>query len=189
MAARGQPPYGNKGRRCTATRRDGTGERCKNPALKGGMVCRFHGGGSPKVRAAFAANAEAQRVEKAIGRLAPAAIGNPLEELKILAGEVVAWKNALRAHVEKLEELRYAGEHGEQVRGEILLFEKALDRCANVLGLIAKLNIDDRLVAIEEAKVARMLDALDGTLDHLGLPVEQRLAAKKEMARRLRTVA
>lgn len=188
MAAKGQPPFGKKGRQCIATSRT-TGKRCRNAALKGGTVCKFHGGSAPHVRAAFAANAEAERVEKAIGRLNPTAIGNPLEELKILAAEVVAWKNALRAHVEKLEHLRYSTEHGEQIRGEILLFEKALDRCANVLGLIAKLNIDDRLVAIEEAKVARMLQALDGTLDHLGLSVEQRLAGKKEMARRLRAAS
>lgn len=187
MAAKGQPPYGNKGRQCTATSRN-TGKRCKAAALKGGLVCRYHGGATRAARAAFAANEEAERVEKAIGKLTANPIQNPLEELRRLAGEIVAWKDALRAHVEKLEKLRYSADGGEQLRGEVVLFERALDRCANVLGLIAKLNIDDRLVAIEEAKVTKMLDALDATLEHLGMSVEQRLSGKKELARRLRAV-
>lgn len=192
MAGKGQPPYGTTGRRCTANSSKHGGQ-CKNAALKGGLVCRYHGGASKKARAAFAANEQAENLEKtvtkAIGRLGITPVAEPLQELKRLAGEVVSWKDAIRAHIENLNDLRYAGEHGEQIRGEAVLFERALDRCANVLGLIAKLNIDDRLVAIEEAKVAKMLDALDATLDHLGLTVEQRLAGKKEMARRLRTVA
>ena len=37
-----------KGRRqCEASRRDG--ERCRAPAIKGGIVCRRHGGGAPQV--------------------------------------------------------------------------------------------------------------------------------------------
>jgi len=35
--------------RCTA-RSKGTGERCKQSAIAGGTVCRFHGGGAPSVK-------------------------------------------------------------------------------------------------------------------------------------------
>lgn len=34
--------------RCTATA-SSTGERCKQPAIDGGNVCRFHGGSAPQV--------------------------------------------------------------------------------------------------------------------------------------------
>jgi len=34
--------------RCTATA-SSTGERCKQPAIPGGNVCRFHGGAAPQV--------------------------------------------------------------------------------------------------------------------------------------------
>ena len=35
-------------RKCTATNR--RGERCGNYAIRGGNVCKFHGGGAPQVR-------------------------------------------------------------------------------------------------------------------------------------------
>lgn len=35
--------------RCTAKKR-GTDERCKKPAIKGGTVCRLHGGSAPQVQ-------------------------------------------------------------------------------------------------------------------------------------------
>lgn len=35
---------------CTATAKT-TGERCKNPAIPGGTVCRIHGGAAPQVAA------------------------------------------------------------------------------------------------------------------------------------------
>jgi len=35
--------------RCTATATS-TGNRCKQPAIKGGTVCRFHGGEAPQVK-------------------------------------------------------------------------------------------------------------------------------------------
>lgn len=37
--------------RCSA-RKKHTKEPCSNPAIKGGTVCRMHGGGSPQVKAA-----------------------------------------------------------------------------------------------------------------------------------------
>lgn len=36
---------------CTATSKQ-TGQRCRNKAIPGGTVCRFHGGNAPQVRAA-----------------------------------------------------------------------------------------------------------------------------------------
>lgn len=42
----------NPDRFCTAHRTNG--EPCQNYALRGGFVCRFHGGGAPQVKAANA---------------------------------------------------------------------------------------------------------------------------------------
>jgi hypothetical protein len=40
-------PMDNDANRCTATAKS-TGERCRNSAVEGWDVCRFHGAGSPK---------------------------------------------------------------------------------------------------------------------------------------------
>jgi hypothetical protein len=40
-------PMNDDAKRCTATAKS-TGERCKNSAVEGWDVCRFHGAGSPK---------------------------------------------------------------------------------------------------------------------------------------------
>jgi len=46
--------------KCTATSKT-TGDRCRQPAIQGGAVCRFHGGSSPQVKAAAAARIEEVR--------------------------------------------------------------------------------------------------------------------------------
>jgi hypothetical protein len=53
--------------RCTA-RSKGTGERCKQSAIAGGTVCRFHGGGAPSVKRKAALRL-AQLVDPAIATL------------------------------------------------------------------------------------------------------------------------
>lgn len=55
-------------RRCSATSRQ-TGEQCKNPPIKGGTVCRYHGGGAPAVKQKAALRL-ASLVDPAIGTLA-----------------------------------------------------------------------------------------------------------------------
>jgi hypothetical protein len=47
----GVPGSKNDARRCTATA-NRSGERCKAPAIKGGNVCRMHGGSLPGVKKA-----------------------------------------------------------------------------------------------------------------------------------------
>lgn len=193
MATKGGTGWGNnEARRCKAMAKRRDGERCNNAALKGGLVCRFHGGNTKAARAKYAENAAVQKgqeaLDKAIGNLTYQPVENPLEELRRLAGEVVAWKDAIREHVQRLKDLRYSGESGEQIRGEIVLFERAMDRAGSVLGLIAKLNIDDRLVAIEEAKAAKIAGVVGAVLASFNLSVEQQLEGKREVAKALRSV-
>lgn len=51
-------------RRCTAKRRDG--RRCGNWSIRGGFVCRMHGGAAPQVRAKARARLEAARIYREI---------------------------------------------------------------------------------------------------------------------------
>jgi hypothetical protein len=116
-------------------------------------------------------------------------IDNPLTELAKLAGEVVAWKELIAGYVADLNSVRYSTDAGEQVRGEIVLFERALDRCAVVLTAIARLNIDDRLARVSERQAATVADALSAVLADMGMSHEQQREARTRVARHLRSVA
>lgn len=56
-----------KAAQCTAHTKS-TGARCTQPAIPGGRVCRYHGGGAPQVRKAAAARLR-EMVDPALGVL------------------------------------------------------------------------------------------------------------------------
>ena len=61
-------PLGGDARRCSASSKR-TGKPCTNPAMKGGAVCRMHGGKAPQVMAS-----SAFRVMEAYKALQPKAV-------------------------------------------------------------------------------------------------------------------
>lgn len=176
-------------RRCTATRRDGTS--CGNRPVKGALVCRMHGGMAPQVQAAARRRLAEEEIRNGLAQLDVEPVGDPFTELSKLAGQVVAWKDALAAKVNELTELRYAaqGAGTEQLRAEVALFERALDRCAAVLGMIAKLGIDDRLARISERQTEAVIRAVDAALSHAGVIGPAAAEAKQVAARELRAVS
>lgn len=177
--------------RCTAVARR-TGERCRGPRLTGARVCRTHGGSAPQVRAAAAERALDQRARTLLAELEIVAVEDPLTELGRLAGEVVAWKNAMRERVGLLNgQLRYSarGVGTEQLRAEVALFERAMDRCSQILGLIARLNIDERLARISERQADAVIEAVEAGIATLGLTDDAVTAARQAVARRLRAVS
>lgn len=178
-----------KAKRCGATAKT-TGKQCGYSAIPGGVVCRFHGGRAPQVKAAAErrlAEAELQEeLHEELGRLNIEAVGNPLMALGQLAGEIMAWKTLVAKRVSRLKDIGYAGEYGEQVKAEVLVFERALDRCASVLATIARLNIDERLAAIDAATKLMVIRALEAGLASQGVVGPAASAAKKVAARHLR---
>lgn len=148
-------------RTCKANRSDG--RPCKKPPVRGALVCATHGGAAPQVRAAAAKRESEAEIRRALARLDVAVVEDPLTELGRLAGQVVAWKDALAERVNELTSIRYAasGAGTEQLRSEVALFERAMDRCAAVLGLIAKLDIDQRLARITEQQADVVVRAVD----------------------------
>lgn len=161
--------------RCGAAPRPGSQrtEPCKRYPIRGGTRCPIHGGASPQAKAKATERLAEQEAGRAVARFRPEStpVADPLTELSKLAGEVLAWKCFLADRVQELNSLRYSTDHGEAVRGEVLLFERALDRCAQVLGLIAKLNIDERLARISEAQAERITAAFLSACDEVGLTV------------------
>lgn len=185
---------------CGAKTRAEGNPPCKQRVVPGTNRCRFHGGRSPQAqRAARERETEAQ-LRQVVDRLDLSPVENPLEALRALAAEVIGWKDLISLHVGRLNApkgddgkgegpgFRYRTENAEQIRGEVVIFERALDRCATVLTAIAKLNIDERLAAITERQVSMLESALEAGLDELGLTVEQKARAWEGAARHLKLV-
>lgn len=175
--------------KCKAHSRKRGGKQCGCAPMAGQAVCGSHGGRSPRAVAAGLGVVAEVRMREQLGKLAVTPIDNPLLELQHLAGEARAWKELLAEHVAKLDRMRYSTDGGEAVRGEILLFERAMDRCLAVLATVAKLNIDERLVRIYEAQKDMILRAIDAALASAGVAGAAAAEAKQVAARHLRSVA
>ncbi|MFI6296843.1 hypothetical protein ACIBEJ_35000 [Nonomuraea sp. NPDC050790] len=174
-------------RRCKG--RKTNGDPCNNYAINGGMVCHAHGGRAKQVKAKAAERAAEDKVRAALARMDVDPVADPLTELAKIAGQVVAWKDTLADKVNELSSLRYSTENGEQLRAEVALFERALDRCEKFLSAMARLNIDERLARISERQADVIIKAITATLAERGLSAEEQAEARREVARRLRVAS
>jgi len=181
--------------KCGGPRKHAAGP-CTRPAGWGtGHVgvgrCKLHGGSTPTHEKHGQAVLVEQEARQAFGKLADHStpVTDPLTALGELAGHAAAWMRFLAGRIEDLNDLRFEDAKGaEQIRGEIQLWERALDRCNTVFGTAARLNIDERLVAITEQQHAMVLRAVEAALDAAAVPPERRPAAKKAAAGHLRLV-
>jgi hypothetical protein len=125
--------------------------------------------------------------------LAPDPIGDPLSELLDLAAELGAAKEMLRGAAAKLyadDKIRYIhSKAGEQLRMEITLYERALERFAKILIDISKLKIEDRLAGVREATAAMLERALDAALEDSGIGLEGKDKARESFRKHLKVVA
>lgn len=124
--------------------------------------------------------------------LHPASIDDPLTELLETAAEVKALKEVLRIIAAKLfseNRIRYAhAKVGEQLRIELLLYERAVERFAKILIDISRLRIEDRLAGVQE-QTAQMLErALEAALEESGVGLDKQLDARKAFRRHLKVV-
>lgn len=158
-------------RKCTGHKNleDGELVPCGRYPRRGLKVCDSHGGRAPQSRKAAEDELARRKITETVQILDAAPITDPLRALQQLAGEVVEWKDALAARVD-LHKLRYESAIStEQIRGEVQLLERAMDRCSTVLSTIAKLKIDERLAAIDEATAAMVIRAMEAGLASAGV--------------------
>lgn len=158
--------------------------------MRGQQVCRKHGGAAPQSKAAAARRQLEVEARQVLAELDVVAVGDPLEALLKLAGQVLAWQQATAALVNGLEDgIRYRGANGaEQLRAEVALYERAMDRAVNVLSAIARLNIDERLVAVTERQADALVGAINAAMEAAGIHGEQAEQARRAAARHLRSV-
>lgn len=192
-----------KGEKCTGTAKR-TGERCTKWPVKGAKVCRSHGAGAPQVKAAAArrvVEGQALKAVSALGAWSP--VTDPLSALADVAGEVTAVKDFLRGLVEQIVEAeqRHAGLSGggeqlrstddkgaEQLNAKFQAYMTMLDRTVSTLATIAKLNIDERMARIDEARAEMIREALRRTWAEMGITGEQQTRGTAALGRHLRVV-
>lgn len=182
---------------CTAMSKR-SGERCRNRPLIGAKTCRFHGSANGRSVAAAARRvAEASAVQAiradagaVLSHASTVPIDDPLDVLARLASEAAAWKDALGARVNALLEVRFTSSFGaEQLRAEVALYERAIDRMARLLEALVKLDFDGRRVRISEAQGALFVEVIRAVLADLELSAEQQARVPEVVPRHLRLAA
>lgn len=169
--------------------------KCQRPAGWGTQhprvgQCKLHGGNTKNANINGSSELLKRDADKILGKLDIIPIDDPLTELSKLAGEVTAWKDIIAKRVAFLKDVSYEGEKtGEQIKGEVIVFERALDRCNTVLVGMARLNIDERLARISEMQAQLVADALAAVLGEMGMDLGQQREAKTRVAEKLRLVA
>lgn len=163
---------------------------CEGWAVNGSKVCSAHGGRAPQVKAKAAERLVEQQIRRELARLDVAPVDDYLSQMALIAGQVIAWKDALAEKVNALTSLRYEAETGgEQLRAEVALWERALDRCERFLTAMARMNIEERMTKVTEKQAAMVQDALALTFREMGLPAEQQRDAQVRLGRHLRSVS
>lgn len=189
MTGQGAVP-GRDSRLCGGPKRQGGGD-CTRPAgwgtpHPGTGRCKLHGGCLPN-QVAAALN---ERAAREIAKLDVPPVANPFEELSRLAGQCVSWKDAMAAKVNELTSLRYEGGPGiEQLRAEVMLWERALDRCLAALTAMARLNIESRLAGVRAATLQMLEEALADALAASGLDAYGQDAARSRFRQKVRVVS
>ena len=188
MAARTGPT-------CGANRRNDAGP-CGQPAgwhtdHPGVGRCSWHGGNAPNGRVAAARVAAETEAREMLARMDVEPVGNPLEALHKLGGQVIAWQETCARLVNRLteEEVRYPGSlRGEQLRAEIGMYQDALRQSASVLATLAKLQIDERLTTIRERDAQMIASAFAAALARAQLGRELDEAVRMDFGARLRAI-
>lgn len=177
--------------------------------------CHHHFGSTPAVTTKYTEVLIEHNATKVLAKLDVAPVDNPLLELALLAGQAVAWKDMMAQRVNAIltelddadsqmvlldkdgivigrrdtGDIRFTSRDGaEQLRSEVVLWERAMIRCESILVNISKLNIDERLAAIDEATAATVTKALLATLNELDIDPDKRREARAIVGGHLRRV-
>lgn len=147
--------------RCTAKNR--RGEPCRRAPIKGGSVCPTHGGSAPQVKAAAAERQADAAAAAAIAALWPGLadadpVKDPVDLLARAASVLEAMTDRVGARVNNLNGKVGAGEHLTQLRAEVVLLDRLLDKLIKASDALARLGIAERQVELAAGQ-AEILEA------------------------------
>ncbi len=155
-------------RQCTATSKR-THERCLRVPAPGALVCRWHGGASPQAKAKAELRRTMEEHQARAQRILKRPVTDPIAELQKLAADCLIWRDQMAEAMTKVEEIRYRSGAGEQVRGELAAYEKAMVETRQVLVALARLQLDERMVTIREHEADIFAAILATVFRHLKL--------------------
>lgn len=148
------------------------GNPCRQNPLAFQKVCRMHGGSSPQALESANRRAAEARAEAEVRKLIPDNIGpvtDPLGLLAQLAGEADAFRQALAAKVNELNKVSYRSViETEQIRAEVILYERALDRTAKLCEAMIRSDYLERHARIQEAHAQLLLVVVRDALGLVG---------------------
>jgi hypothetical protein len=181
--------------RCKAISKQ-TGKQCKNWAIKGGQVCRNHGGGAAAVKAKAAIRAEV--FEWGLGD----SHVDPGEVLLRLVTQSAARAQRYASELEQLVddeglaaamvgEIEIPTKHGgykagEYIRGLAQLEAQERDRCAGFATKAVAAGLAERTVRVAERQGQLMVEMVQAALREVDLSPEQSSAFKAALARQAR---
>lgn len=151
---------------------DGTRRPCQLPPMRGGRVCRSHGGAAPQVRAAAARRLAEAEAAKSIADVVVGPIENPLDALARIAAEAVALKDHFANVVAQLkDQYRFTDDRKqEQLDARVGLYERALDRAHKFLTDWVRLGFEERKARLDDARAQLVATALRGVFTELRCP-------------------
>ena len=168
-----------------------TGKQCGKAAMRGGSVCRSHGGSAPQIRAKAAervALAEAEKLQAAelaraerLGLIDPAE-GDPvrrlLEAVERQAMLVAFW--GLKVVEVPEGEAWGPTYHAQGTRTgrdlphiTLRMYEEAVERMARISKVALDAGVDERVIQLAEAHGAMVHGLVSAILDGLALTDEQ----------------
>lgn len=170
--------------------KNNTTEVCGNPEyIPGTRLCRQHGSTQSAVQAkAYRRGAltEVQRWSDSAGQSGNVELfqTNPFQLLQETITAVHEFQALIKAKIEVMgdgEDWRYVDKSGaEQLRSEISLYERALDRSVRAATAISKLNIEERYLAISEKQATSIIYILSTVLQRIpGITDSQRDEARR----------
>ncbi|MDP9091840.1 MAG: hypothetical protein M3N95_02585 [Actinomycetota bacterium] len=93
---------------------------------------------------------------------------DPMRVILEAADNAAQWMRVCKTMVGGLDEVRYkSAGAGEQLRAEVALFERSMERVAKIHADVVRLGIEDRLVKITERQNAQVVAAIESALDEV----------------------
>lgn len=164
-------------RKCNGTSKR-TGRPCGQTPPPGAVCCKWHGGEAPQTKAKAAERLLEAEARRLLDEMNIEPVTNPVPALQEIAGEVRAFLAVARGQVAQLERVDTTSADGvEHVKAALTVYERALDRAHKILSDMVKLNLAERVVALDEKTAAQLIDLFRAVRDdvELGLTPAQKL--------------